>query len=191
MVFQDPYASLNPRYKVGHIIAQGPMRPSARRTREAMARARELLELVGLDPSAAERYPHEFSGGQRQRIGIARALALEPELLVADEPVSALDVSVQAQVLDLLRRHAPTGCGLAMMFITHDLRVAAQVSDTIAVMQTGQIVETGTAREVFSNPQHPYTRQLLDAIPGQSWEIPEDLRHLRAQRARRPREATQ
>ncbi|WP_440995052.1 ABC transporter ATP-binding protein [Arhodomonas sp. SL1] len=189
MVFQDPYASLNPRYKVGHIVAQGPL-AFGMPTHEAMARARELLELVGLDASAAGRFPHEFSGGQRQRISIARALALEPELLVADEPVSALDVSVQTQVLDLLDdiRHR---LGLAMMFITHDLRVAAQVSDTIAVMQTGQIVETGTAREVFSNPQHPYTRQLLDAIPGQSWEIPEDLRHLRAQRARRPREAKQ
>ncbi|WP_018719541.1 ABC transporter ATP-binding protein [Arhodomonas aquaeolei] len=187
MVFQDPYASLNPRYKVGRIVAQGPLAFGTPRS-EAYARARELLELVGLDASAAERFPHEFSGGQRQRISIARALALDPELLVADEPVSALDVSVQTQVLDLLDdiRHR---LGLAMMFITHDLRVAAQVSDTIAVMQTGRIVEVGTSKEVFSNPQHPYTQELLAAIPGQNWEIPEDLRHLRAQRARTPRGA--
>ncbi|MQM39639.1 Glutathione import ATP-binding protein GsiA [wastewater metagenome] len=187
IVFQDPYASLNPRYKVGRIVAQGPLAFGTSRS-EAYARARELLELVGLDASAAERFPHEFSGGQRQRISIARALALDPELLVADEPVSALDVSVQTQVLDLLDdiRHR---LGLAMMFITHDLRVAAQVSDTIAVMQTGRIVEVGTSKEVFSNPQHPYTQELLAAIPGQNWEIPEDLRHLRAQRARTPREA--
>ncbi|MCS4502477.1 ABC transporter ATP-binding protein [Arhodomonas aquaeolei] len=187
MVFQDPYASLNPRYKVGRIVAQGPLAFGTPRS-EAYARARELLELVGLDASAAERFPHEFSGGQRQRISIARALALDPELLVADEPVSALDVSVQTQVLDLLDdiRHR---LGLAMMFITHDLRVAAQVSDTIAVMQTGRIVEVGTSKEVFSNPQHPYTQELLAAIPGQNWEIPEDLRHLRAQRTRTPRGA--
>jgi peptide/nickel transport system ATP-binding protein len=189
MIFQDPYASLNPRYRVADIISQGPIAFGTPR-KQAHARAEELLELVGLDPSAARRYPHEFSGGQRQRISIARALALDPKLLIADEPVSALDVSVQTQVLDLLDdiRHQ---LGLSMLFITHDLRVAAQVCDTVAVMQTGKVVEMGSCREVFSNPQHAYTRTLLDAIPGQDWEIPEDLRHLRAQRARRPRELSQ
>ncbi len=186
MVFQDPYASLNPRYRVADIIAQGPLAFGTPK-REAWARARELLQLVGLDASAADRYPHEFSGGQRQRISIARALALDPKLLIADEPVSALDVSVQTQVLDLLDdiRHR---LGLAMMFITHDLRVAAQVCDTVAVMQKGRIVEFGSAREIFSNPRHVYTRTLLDAIPGQGWKIPEDLRHLRRARGQRQEE---
>jgi ABC-type glutathione transport system ATPase component len=167
MVFQDPYASLNPRRKIGDIIAAGPMAHGAG-VAEATRRARELLGLVGLDPSAAERYPHEFSGGQRQRIGIARALALEPELLVADEPVSALDVSVQEQILALLddiRRRLD----LAMLFITHDLRVAAQVCDRIAVMRRGEIVETGPTAALFANPRHPYTRELLEAVPGKDW----------------------
>ncbi|GAA0573402.1 ABC transporter ATP-binding protein [Caenispirillum bisanense] len=181
MIFQDPYASLNPRHKVGEIIAQGPVAFGTSHAK-AMERARELLRLVGLPANAVDRYPHEFSGGQRQRISIARALALEPKLIIADEPVSALDVSVQTQVLELLDdiRHR---LGLAMLFITHDLRVAAQVCDTIAVMQKGRVVEMNTAREVFQNPQHPYTRTLLDAIPGKGWEIPEDLRHLRRDQA--------
>ena len=180
MIFQDPYASLNPRHKVGDIIAQGPVAFGEDR-KAALARARELLALVGMPEAAADRYPHEFSGGQRQRISIARALALEPKLIIADEPVSALDVSVQTQVLDLLDdiRHR---LGLSMLFITHDLRVAAQVCDTIAVMRKGRIVEMNTAREVFQNPQHDYTRTLLDAIPGKNWEVPEDLRHVRGQR---------
>ena len=169
MVFQDPYASLNPRYRIADIIAQGPVAFGTPRA-EARARAEELLELVGLDASAARRYPHQFSGGQRQRISIARALALDPDLLIADEPVSALDVSVQTQVLALLdeiRRKL----GLAMLFITHDLRVAAQVCDRIAVMKEGRIVEIGTCREVFGAPKHEYTRTLLDAIPGKDWQI--------------------
>jgi peptide/nickel transport system ATP-binding protein len=171
MVFQDPFASLNPRLTVDHLIAQGPMVHGAK-PEEALARARELLDLVGLDPRSADRYPHEFSGGQRQRIGVARALALDPELLVADEPVSALDVSVQAQVLKLLaeirdRFH------LTMLFITHDLRVAAQVCDSVAVMQSGEIVEYGSTKDIFINPQHPYTRELLDAVPGKHWQIPD------------------
>jgi peptide/nickel transport system ATP-binding protein len=167
MVFQDPFASLNPRRRVGDIIAEGPVTHGAPRA-AALARARELLALVQLDPGAMERYPHEFSGGQRQRIGIARALAMEPELLIADEPVSALDVSVQAQVLDLLA-DIRARLGLTMLFITHDLRVAAQVCDRVAVMQQGAIVEQGPTSQVFSDPHHPYTRQLLDSIPGKHW----------------------
>ena len=164
MIFQDPYASLNPRRKVGRIVAEGPM-AQGMRAREAMRRARELLTLVGLDAAVADRYPHEFSGGQRQRIGIARALALEPDVLVADEPVSALDVSVQAQILELLAE-LKRRLDLALVFITHDLRVAAQVCDTIAVMRLGEIVEIGPKAEVFRAPRHEYTRALLDAIPG-------------------------
>jgi peptide/nickel transport system ATP-binding protein len=170
MVFQDPFASLNPRRMVGDIIAEGPVTHGVERG-QALARARELLRLVQLDDGAMDRYPHEFSGGQRQRIGIARALAMEPELLIADEPVSALDVSVQAQVLDLLA-DIRARLGLTMLFITHDLRVAAQVCDRIAVMQRGAIVEQGPTAEVFGNPQHAYTRQLLDSIPGRSWTPP-------------------
>jgi peptide/nickel transport system ATP-binding protein len=170
MVFQDPFASLNPRRRVGVIIAEGPMTHGMPR-KQAMARARELLALVQLDPSAADRFPHEFSGGQRQRIGIARALALQPELLIADEPVSALDVSVQAQILALLE-DLRTRLGLTMLFITHDLRVAAQICDRVAVMQAGVIVEQGPTNEVFATPQHPYTRALLAAIPGQHWTPP-------------------
>jgi len=138
---------------------------------EAFARAHSLLELVGLDRRAAERYPHEFSGGQRQRIGIARALALEPAILVADEPVSALDVSVQAQVLRLLS-DIRDRFNLTMLFITHDLRVAAQVCDSIAVMRNGEIVEYGATASVYADPQHPYTRELLDAVPGRHWHAP-------------------
>ncbi|MGE5094449.1 MAG: ABC transporter ATP-binding protein [Betaproteobacteria bacterium] len=169
MVFQDPYGSLNPRRTIGQLIAEGPM-VHGMGEREARAKASRLLELVGIDPRAVSRYPHEFSGGQRQRIGIARALALDPEVLVADEPVSALDVSIQAQVLKLLadirdRLH------LTMLFITHDLRVAAQVCDTIAVMRYGEIVEHGTTSEVFRHPQHPYTRELLAAVPGKELGI--------------------
>ena len=168
MVFQDPFASLNPRIKVGQIISQGPMIQGADR-KTAEARARELLEIVGLDVRAFNRYPHEFSGGQRQRIGIARALALNPEILVADEPVSALDVSIQAQILKLLDEIRER-MNLSMVFITHDLRVAAQVCDRLAVMRYGEIVETGATREIFEAPQHSYTRDLLAAVPGQNWD---------------------
>jgi len=170
MVFQDPYASLNPRSRVGRIIADGPVvlgesRPAAE------TRAREMLELVGLDAGAFERFPHEFSGGQRQRIGLARALALRPEILVADEPVSALDVSVQAQVLELLGRIREE-LQLSMVFITHDLRVAAQVCDRIAVMRLGQVVEQGDTTTLFERAEHPYTRQLIEAVPGRHWTSP-------------------
>ena len=167
MVFQDPFGSLNPRYKVGQLIAEGPIINGVDAAK-ARARALELLGLVGLDARAADRFPHEFSGGQRQRIAVARALALEPEILVADEPVSALDVSVQAQVLDLLAGIRDR-LKLSMLFITHDLRVAAQVCDTIAVMRYGEIVETGPTAEVFARPQHPYTRELFASVPGRAW----------------------
>ena len=167
MVFQDPFASLNPRTKIGKIIAQGPLIqgvPAA----QAEKRARELLEIVGLDERAYDRYPHEFSGGQRQRIGVARALANDPEVLIADEPVSALDVSIQAQILRLLDEIRER-MSLSMIFITHDLRVAAQVCDRIAVMRQGVVVETGPTAELFDDPRDAYTRELLAAVPGKDW----------------------
>ncbi|MFK8082342.1 MAG: ABC transporter ATP-binding protein [Granulosicoccus sp.] len=167
MVFQDPYASLNPRATVGRIITEGPI-ILGESASAAESRAREMLELVGLDSRAYERYPHEFSGGQRQRIGLARALALQPEILVADEPVSALDVSIQAQVLDLLA-DIRERLQLSMVFITHDLRVAAQVCDRIAVMRLGKVVEQGTTAQLFDKASHPYTQELLDAVPGREW----------------------
>lgn len=167
MVFQDPFASLNPRSKVGRIIAQGPEMYGASRD-EAREKALELLRIVGLDDRAYDRFPHEFSGGQRQRIGIARALALEPKVLVADEPVSALDVSIQAQILDLLDEIRDR-MNLSMIFITHDLRVAAQVCDRIAVMQRGEVVEIGPTAKIFANPKHAYTTELLGAVPGKGW----------------------
>jgi len=164
MVFQDPYGSLDPRRTIGKLIAEGPI-VHGTAPAQAWARARELLELVGLDKRALDRFPHEFSGGQRQRIGLARALALDPDILVLDEPVSALDVLVQEQVLQLLAdiRHR---LGLTMLFITHDLRVACQVCDRIAVMRYGEIVESGPVGRVFERPEHPYTQELLAAVPG-------------------------
>ena len=166
MIFQDPFASLNPRRRVGQIITDGPIAHGTD-PKVAMQRARDLLGMVGLDAGALDRYPHEFSGGQRQRIGIARALALDPEIIVADEAVSALDVSVQAQVLKLLE-DLKARLGLSMLFITHDLRVAAQICDRIAVMQRGVIVELKPTAQLFAAPEHPYTRELLGAVPGQS-----------------------
>jgi len=167
MVFQDPFASLNPRTKVGKIIAQGPLLQGVSAS-EAEARAKELLEIVGLDERAYNRYPHEFSGGQRQRIGVARALALNPEVLIADEPVSALDVSIQAQILKLLD-DIRERLSLSMIFITHDLRVAAQVCDRIAVMRNGRVVETGPTASLFAAPKDAYTKELLAAVPGRDW----------------------
>ncbi len=164
IVFQDPYRSLNPRRTVGLSIVEGPMNYGAPR-KAAWDNARELMRLVRLDPDALDRYPHQFSGGQRQRICLARALAMDPELLIADEAVSALDVSVQAQVMRLLEE-LQARQDLAILFITHDLRVAAQVCDTVAVMQKGRIVESGPATELFTRPSHPYTRELFAAAPG-------------------------
>ena len=169
MVFQDPFASLNPRRKAGELVAQGPIVHGVPRAR-ALAKAKELFALVGLDPAATERYPHEFSGGQRQRIGLARALALEPAVLVADEPVSALDVSVQAQVLKLLAELRQR-LNLSIVFITHDLRVAAQVCDLVAVMKDGAVVEAGPIGAVFDAPSHAYTKALLDSIPGRDFGL--------------------
>jgi peptide/nickel transport system ATP-binding protein len=163
-LFQDPFASLDPRRRVGDIISDGPRAHGASRA-EAMAIAREKLQLVSLDPSAIERWPHEFSGGQRQRIGIARALAMDAEVLIADEPVSALDVSVQAQILTLLESLRDR-LGLTMLFITHDMRVAAQICDRIAVMKHGVIVEEAAAQDLLRQPQHAYTQALLASVPG-------------------------
>ena len=166
MVFQDPFASLNPRRKVGYIVAEGPITQGVAPER-AFEDARILLEKVGLPAQAAERYPHEFSGGQRQRIGIARALAMRPDVLVADEAVSALDVSVQAEILKLIRE-LQEELGLSILFITHDLRVAAQICDRVAVMQKGRIVEIAETAHLFTNPSDAYTRQLLAAVPGKA-----------------------
>ena len=169
IVFQDPYRSLNPRVSVGETIAEGPINYGVDRA-QALAKAQELLELVDLPSDSISRYPHQFSGGQRQRIAIARALALDPDVLVADEAVSALDVSVQAQVLELFHE-IQNRLGVALLFITHDLRVAAQICDDVAVMQKGRIVEQGPATQVLINPQQAYTRALLDAAPGRAWDF--------------------
>lgn len=171
MVFQDPYASLNPRHRIVEAVAQGPIAFGESR-KTALREARELLELVGLGGDAGDRYPHQFSGGQRQRIGIARALALKPRLLVADEAVSALDVSIQAQVLELLKTVSGQ-FDLSVLFITHDLRVAAEICDRIAVMRQGQLVELDRAAMIFYHPQHEYTRRLIESVPGKSWNKPD------------------
>jgi ABC-type oligopeptide transport system ATPase subunit len=164
IVFQDPYSSLDPRMTVGDIVGE-PLRVHRLGSRrERRARVRELLDVVGFDPRYTNRYPHEFSGGQRQRIGIARALALNPKLIVCDEPVSALDVSIQAQILNLLKE-LQAEFRLAYLFIAHDLAVVRSMSDRIAVMRQGRIVEQGPAAEVYERPQHEYTRALLAAVP--------------------------
>ncbi|WP_246504738.1 ABC transporter ATP-binding protein [Microvirga antarctica] len=165
LIFQDPYASLNPRMSVGRAIAE-PIRLHNLRQGEAAItdRVKELLSLVGLAPTYMSRYPHEFSGGQRQRIGIARALACEPDLIVCDEPVSALDVSVQAQVVNLLQ-DLQARLGLTYLFIAHGLSVIQHISNRVAVMYLGRVAEIGERREVYANPRHPYTRSLLSAVP--------------------------
>ncbi len=164
MIFQDPYSSLDPRMTVREIVAEGPVVHGLWRRRDAPARVAALLAQVGLSADDMSRYPHEFSGGQRQRIGIARALALEPDLLVCDEPISALDVSVQAQVVNLLAE-LKRSMGLTLLFIAHDLSMVRYVSDRIAVMEKGRIVELGRADDVYFRPTHPYTRALVAANP--------------------------
>ena len=165
IIFQDPYASLDPRMKVEDIIGEAlDTHGLVKNANERRARVEELLELVELDPSFASRFPHEFSGGQRQRIGIARALAVEPDFIVADEPLSALDVSIQAQIIDLLQK-LQEQLGLTYLFIAHDLAVVKQISDRVAVMQHGQIVEIAETKELYDKPLHPYTQQLLSAVP--------------------------
>ncbi|WP_079709165.1 ABC transporter ATP-binding protein [Paraliobacillus ryukyuensis] len=165
MIFQDPYSSLNPRMTVMDIIAEGiDVHNLANNENERKERVYELLELVGLDKQHANRYPHEFSGGQRQRIGVARALAVKPEFIIADEPISALDVSIQAQVVNLLKK-LQKDRGLTFLFIAHDLSMVKYISDRIAVMYFGKMVELADSDELYRNPLHPYTKSLLSAIP--------------------------
>jgi oligopeptide transport system ATP-binding protein len=179
IVFQDPYSSLDPRMTVGNIVAE-PLEVHGIGTRRSRRETvRRLLDTVGFDPNYTNRYPHEFSGGQRQRIGIARALALNPKLIVCDEPVSALDVSIQAQILNLLK-DLQNDFGLTYLFIAHDLAVVRSVSDRIAVMNRGKLVELGPAEEVYTNPQDEYTKALLAAVP-----IPDPRRMKERKRERR------
>jgi peptide/nickel transport system ATP-binding protein len=164
IVFQDPYGSLNPRMRVSSIVGEGLVIHHIGTREQRRRRVLDLLELVGLPAESASRYPHEFSGGQRQRIGIARALAVEPRFIVADEAVSALDVSIQAQILNLLH-DLKQRLGLTLLFISHDLRVVEHLSDRVAIMYLGRIVEVGSREEVYGDPRHPYTRALLAAVP--------------------------
>ena len=164
IVFQDPFSSLNPRMKVRDIVGEGWLVHGLAKGKDLRERAERLLVRVGMPAEAGGKYPHEFSGGQRQRIGIARAIALSPKLVVADEPVSALDVSVQAQILNLLK-DIQEEYGIAYLFVSHDLRVIRHVSDAVAVMYLGKVMETGPAQDLFREPLHPYTRSLLSAVP--------------------------
>jgi ABC-type oligopeptide transport system ATPase subunit len=179
IVFQDPYSSLNPRMTVGNIVEEPLVVHGIGTRRDRRARVRDLLETVGFNPEFTNRYPHEFSGGQRQRIGIARALALNPRLIVCDEPVSALDVSIQAQILNLLK-DLQQDLGLSYLFVAHDLAVVRTMSDDIAVMNQGKLVETGPAAEVYDNPKEDYTKALLAAVP-----VPDPRRMRERKRERR------
>ena len=176
MIFQDPYASLNPRMTVGEIVGEPMVIHETHKGKEVQDRVEHLLKLVGLNAAFANRYPHEFSGGQRQRIGVARALALEPSLIVCDEPISALDVSVQAQVVNLLE-DLQEQLGLTYLFIAHDLSMVRHISDRVAVMYLGVIAELTTRDELYNNPLHPYTQALLSAVP-----IPDPLAEEKRQR---------
>jgi oligopeptide/dipeptide ABC transporter ATP-binding protein len=169
IIFQDPYGSLNPRMTVGQTLEEGLRILGVQGRRERQARVEGLLETVGISRSAADRYPHEFSGGQRQRIGVARALSVEPSLIVCDEPVSALDVSIQAQIINLLK-DLQEHLGLSYLFISHDLNVVGYLSDLVAVMYLGQIMEYAPAMELYERPLHPYTLALLSAIPSRDRE---------------------
>ncbi|HET7572162.1 MAG TPA: ATP-binding cassette domain-containing protein [Gaiellaceae bacterium] len=179
IVFQDPYSSLNPRMTVGNIVGEPLVVHGIGTRRDREARVRDLLETVGFNPDFTNRYPHEFSGGQRQRIGIARALALNPRLIVCDEPVSALDVSIQAQILNLLK-DLQRDLGLSYLFVAHDLAVVRTMSDDIAVMNQGKLVETGPAEQVYGNPREDYTKALLAAVP-----VPDPRRMRERKRERR------
>ena len=169
IIFQDPYASLDPRRSIGYTVGEPLLLTGMTDDEERRQRVADLLGLVGLNPAFENRYPHEFSGGQRQRVGVARALATDPEFIVADEPISSLDVSIQAQVINLLSR-LRVRLNLTYLFISHDLRVVHHISDVVAVMYVGQIVEMAPTEELFSNPTHPYTRALLSAVPTPRWE---------------------
>lgn len=170
MIFQDPYSALNPRKTVGDIVAEGIDIHKMLKGEERQKRIYELLALVGLNENQANRYPHEFSGGQRQRIGIARALAMNPKFIVCDEPISALDVSIQAQIVNLLR-HLQKEMNLTYLFIAHDLNMVRYIGDRIAVMYLGNLVEIGPAEEVYHNPRHPYTEMLISSVPVADPEI--------------------
>jgi oligopeptide transport system ATP-binding protein len=170
IIFQDPYASLDPRRSIGYTVGEPLLLTGMKDKRERRARVAELLQLVGLNPAYENRYPHEFSGGQRQRVGVARALATDPAFVIADEPISSLDVSIQAQVINLLR-DLRARLNLTYLFISHDLRVVRYISDHIAVMYLGRIVEITASEELFNQPLHPYTQALLSAVPKPRWEV--------------------